>query len=169
MVFIVAQLKRVSFQLHADNLWGNSYDVDTLLAVAQYTVPFVKVVGQKASPSKCVLLGTSKAARKRMTAWRNEHPGCFWAVELGVRDSGGHPYVTQRALAGTLSSRLKEATSHFIAVEASPWGFNACLRWCIPSICPLGSTVVKKLLSLSEHPMPSDLRWHALPGPKNSL
>ena len=30
-------------------------------------------------------LSTSKAARKRMTAWRNEHTCCFWAVKLDVR------------------------------------------------------------------------------------
>ena len=43
----------------ADNLKCNAYDVDTLLTAAQYTVSYVKVVGQEASPSKCVLLSTS--------------------------------------------------------------------------------------------------------------
>ena len=42
--------------------------VDSLLDAAQYTVSYVRVVGQKASPSKCVLLSTSKAARRRMVA-----------------------------------------------------------------------------------------------------
>ena len=61
-----------------------------MLAAAQYTVSNVEVVGQEATPSKCVLLGTSKAARERMTAWRNESAGCFLAGALDVRDFGGH-------------------------------------------------------------------------------
>ena len=48
----------------------------------------MKAVGQGASPSKCVLLSTSKAARKRMIAWRNGNAGCFWAVKADVRTFG---------------------------------------------------------------------------------
>ena len=57
-------LKGVSPQLYADNPKCNSHDVDDLLAAAQYTVSYVKVVGQEASPRKCILLSTSKDARK---------------------------------------------------------------------------------------------------------
>ena len=57
----------------------------------------MRAVGQEASLSKCVLLSTSKAARRRMTAWRNRNEGCFWAVKLDVRDLGRsfgrHSYV----------------------------------------------------------------------------
>ena len=120
-----------------DNLWSNS-NVDTLLAAAQYTVPYVKVVGQEASPSKCVLLSTSKAARKRMTAWRNENAGSFRAVMLDVRDLGGHLDVAQRALAGTLSSRVKEATSHVIAVGALSMGFQRMLGLVCSKCLPAG-------------------------------
>ena len=81
-------------------------NVDSLLAAARHLVSYVKVVGQEASPSKCVLLSTSRAARQRMTAWRGESEGCFWAVKLDVRDSGGHLDVTLRAVAGNLSSRV---------------------------------------------------------------
>ena len=98
----------------------NSYDVETLLASAQYTVSYVKVVGQQASPSKRVLLGTSKSALERMTAWRNENAGCFWAAKLDFRDSGGHLDVTERALAGTFIE-VKQVTFHVIAVSAFPW------------------------------------------------
>ena len=63
-------LAGISPQLYADNLKCTSYNVDSVLAAAQYTVSYVRVVGQEASPSKCVLLSTSKAARRRMTAWR---------------------------------------------------------------------------------------------------
>ena len=37
-----------------------------------------------------------------LTAWRNGHEGCFWAVKLDVRDLGGHLDVTLRAVAGLL-------------------------------------------------------------------
>ena len=55
-----------------------------------------------------------------MTAWRDENEGCFWAVELNVRDVGGHLDVTLRAPAGTLSSRVRVATTQVIAVGALP-------------------------------------------------
>ena len=84
-------------------------------------------MGQEASPSKCVLLSTSKAARRRMTAWRNMNEGCFWAVELDVRDLGGHLDVTLRAVAGTLSSRVNIATTQVPAVGALLLGFQRML------------------------------------------
>ena len=93
----------------------------------------------------CVLLSTSNAARRRMTAWRNKYEGCFWAVKLDVRDLGGHFDVTLRAVAGTLSNRVRIATTQ---VPASPWGFNACLGWCVRNICLVDCMVVKVLLYL---------------------
>ena len=111
MVFIVAfyapwcrhleSLVGISPQLYADNLKCTSYNVDSVLVAAQCTVSYVHAVGQEASPSKCVLLSTSEAAGRRMTAWRNINEGCFWTVKLGVRDLGGHLDVTSRAVAGT--------------------------------------------------------------------
>ena len=116
MIFIVAlytpwcrylgSCANISPQLYADNLKCTSYDVDNVLAAAQYTVSFVRAVGQEASPSKCVLLSTSKAARRRMTAWRNRNEGCFWAV-IG----------------------FKSPLPKFLLLAPSPWGFNACLDW----------------------------------------
>ena len=131
MAFIVAlytpwcryeSLAGISPQLYADNLKCTSYNVDSVFAAAQYTVSYVHAVGQEASPSKCVLLSTSEAARRRMTAWRNRNEGCFWAVKLDVRDLGGHLDVTLRAVVGTLSSRS-------LLLDPSFWGFNACLGW----------------------------------------
>ena len=137
MVFIIAlytpwcrhlgSLAGISPQLYADNLKCTSYNVDSVLAAAQYTVSYVRAVGQEASPSKCVLLGTSKAARRRMTAWRNRNEGCFWAVKLDVRDLGGHLDVTLRAVAGTLTNRVKIATTQVPAVGALPLGFQRML------------------------------------------
>ena len=79
-------------------------------------------MGQQILRSKCVLLSTAKTARNRMTTWRNQNIGCSLAVKLDVGDLGGRLDVTQRALAGTLSDRVKEATFHVIAVGAvSMW------------------------------------------------
>ena len=117
----------ISPQLYADNLKCTFYSVDSLLAAAQYTVSYVRAVGQEASPSKCVLLSTFKAARKRMTAWRNRNEGCFWAVKLDVRDLGGHLDVTLRAVAGTLTKRVQIATTQVPAVGALPLGFQRML------------------------------------------
>ena len=103
-----------------------------------------------------------------MTAWRDENAGCFWAGKLDVRDSRGYLDVTQRALAGALNDRVKEATSHVIAFGALPMGFNECLGWSAPSTCPLGSMDVKVLLPLSTHSVHSDLRWHVQSGPKKT-
>ena len=137
MIFIIAlytpwcrylgSLAGISPQLYADILKCTSYSVDSVLDAAQYTVSYVRAVGQEASPSKCVLLSTSKAARKRMTSWRNRNEGCFWAVKLDVRDLGGHLDVTLRAVAGTLTNRVKIATTQVPAVGALPLGFQRML------------------------------------------
>ena len=117
----------VSLQLHADNLTCTSHDVVSVLAAAQYTVSFVQTVGQEVSPSKCVLLSTSQAARRRMIAWRNRNEGCFWAVKLDVRDLGGHLDVTRPTVAGTFTNRVKIATTQVPAVGALPLGFQRML------------------------------------------
>ena len=106
-----------------------------------------------------VLLGTSRAARRRMTAWQNENEGCFWAVKLDVRDLGGHLDVTLRALAGTLSSRdLQQPPLRSLQLEPSPWGFNECLGWCAQNICLVGFMVVRVLSFLSAHLVHFELR-----------
>ena len=137
MFFIVAfyvpwcwnleSLRGIFPQLYADNLKCTSKKVDSVLAAARHMVSYVKEVGQEASPSKCVLLSTSRAARRRMTAWRNENEGCFWAVKLDVRDLGGHLDVTLRAVAGNLSSRVKIASTQVIAVGAFLMRFQRML------------------------------------------
>ena len=124
---LLESLVDISPQLYADNLKCTSYDVDSELAAAQYTVSYVHAVGQEASPSKCVLLSTSKAARRRMNAWRNMNLGCFWAVKLDVRALGGHLDVTLRAVTGTLNTGVKIATTQVPAVGALPLGFQRML------------------------------------------
>ena len=137
MVFIVAlyapwcrcleSQAGISPQLCADNLKCTSYDVDSVLAAAQYTESHVRAVGQEVCPSECVLLSKSKTARRRMTAWRKRNEGCFWAVKLDVRDLGGDLDVTLRAVAGTLTERVQIATTQVPAVGALPLGFQSMI------------------------------------------
>ena len=62
-----------------------------------------------------------------MVAWRNKNDGCFWAIKLNVSDLGGHLDVTLRAVAGTLSNRVKITTTQVLAVGALPMGFQHML------------------------------------------
>ena len=50
-------------------------------------------------------------------------------LKLDVRDLGGHLDVTLRAVAGTLTNRVKIDTTKFLLLAPSPWGSNACLDW----------------------------------------
>ena len=127
-------LKYITLQLDADILECNSFDTDIFLSGAQDTISFVEVVGH---------FSTSKAARK--LAWRDDNAVCFWAVKLDVRDLGGHLDVTQRAVAGTLSDKVKKK-----------WGSSEFLGWCALQI----STCVKVVPSLYLGSALSGLRWH---------
>ena len=154
-------------QPYADNLKCTSYSVDAVLQAAQYTVSYVRAVGQEASPSKCVLLSTSRAARRRMTSWRNRNVGCSWAVKLDVRDLGGHLDVTLRAVAGTLTNRLKIATTQVPAVGALPLGFQRMLGM-VRSKYLEDCMAVRVLLSLSLLLVLFVLLFLVLSGPRNS-
>ena len=128
MVFIVAQnvpwcrhlesMPDVKPQLYADNLKCSAERPRALFESANFTARYVRLVGQDVSPGKCVLLSTSKSVRKAMKLWDVCGRMWFWKVQLDVRDLGGHLDFTWRARAGTLSSRVREATL---------WG---CSSWC---------------------------------------
>ena len=130
MVFIVALyvprcrhlevMPDVKPQLCADNLKCSAERPGVLLDAAGFTSRYVRAVGQDVSPGKCVLLSTSKSVRRAMKLWDISGYGKFWKVQLHVRDLGGHPDFTGRARAGTLSTRVRDATIGFPAVGALP-------------------------------------------------
>ena len=60
----------VNPQLHADNLKCSPVCFSALFGAARFTVQYVRSVDQDVSPGKCVLLSTSKAARKSMKLGR---------------------------------------------------------------------------------------------------
>ena len=131
----VDNLNGISPKLYADNLGCDSYDVDTLLAAAQYTVSYVKECmcsGSLSALKVNTFLSFSFSSSDCTTffdrSWRHDkHWSSFWAVRLDVRDQGEHLDVTHRALAGTLSHRLKDDASQVIAVGVLPIEFQRML------------------------------------------
>ena len=128
MVFIVAlyvpwcrylsSQRGVTPQLYADNLKCTTVDGGALLEAARLTDRYIRAVGQEASPSKCVLLSTSKATRKVMRNWSISAGNRCWGTRLDVRDLGGHLDITNMARAGTLAHRVTRATSQVPMVGA---------------------------------------------------
>ena len=55
--------------LHADNLKCVPGNPDVLSRAARFTSDYVRLVGQKPAPSKCVLMSTSRVVRKDMRDW----------------------------------------------------------------------------------------------------
>ena len=140
MVFIVAlhvpwcrylsNQQGVTPQLYADNLKCTTTDGQALLAAARFTDRYIRAVGQEASPSKCVLLSTSKATRRKMKNWTISSGNRDWGTKLDIRDLGGHLDITSGASAGTLARRSAKATSQVHVVGALPFGFLRLVGFC---------------------------------------
>ena len=137
MIFIVAlytpwcrhlgSLAGISPQLYADNLKCTTFVLILFWLLLSLLFLMSVLLVKRLLQASVFLLSTSKAARRRMTAWRNKNEGCFWAVKLDVRDLGGHLDVTLRAVAGTLTNRVRIATTQVPAVGALLLGFQSML------------------------------------------
>ena len=137
MVFTVAlyvpwcrhleSLPDVKPQLYADNLKCSAERPRALFESARFTARYVRSIGQDVSCGECVLLSTSKYARKAMKLWDVAGDGDFWKVQLDVRDLGGHLDFTCRARAGPLSNRVRDATLEVASVGSLPLGFQVKL------------------------------------------
>ena len=128
----------VTPQLYADNLKCTTTDGNSLLAAARFTDQYIRAVGQEASPSKCFLLSTSKAARKHMRNWIISAGNKGWGIKLDVRDLGGHLDMTNRARAGTLARLVVLATSQVRMVGALPFGFLRLVGFTRAEFLPAG-------------------------------
>ena len=115
-------------QLYADNLKCSAQCPHALFGAARFTARNVWAVGQDVSPGKCVLLSTSKSVRKAVKLWSIFGDGRFWKVQLGVRDLGRHLDFTNRARAGTLSCKVKEATAG-VATVGAPCSLDFRSSW----------------------------------------
>ena len=156
---------------------------NALFGASRFTAQYVRSVGQDVSPGKCVLLSTSKSVRKDMKLCDISGDGKFWKVQLHVRDPGGHLDFTRRARAGTLSTRVRDATIGVVTVGALPLGFQvklglvggkffpaglhaaevfraALVRVVWSSKMPLGSTPA--ILSLLDGPEGVDPAFHII-------
>ena len=81
-------------QLYADNLKCVSNDPAVLLRAARFTTGYVSLVGQELAPSKCLLMSTSKVARKDVRDWILSHEGDKWTLKLddGILVATGYFY-----------------------------------------------------------------------------
>ena len=134
-------------QLYADNLKCTAERPCALFESARFTAQYVQSVGQDVSFGKCVLLSTSKSLRKDVKLWDVAGDGGFWKVQLNVWDLGGHLDFTLRDRAGTLSNRVREATSGVASIVALPLGFQVKLGWFVVSIFLLVCMLQRLLLS----------------------
>ena len=82
----LAEREGVVPQLYADNLKCASRDSGDLLAAAQFTSRYIRLVGQDVAPSKCVLLSTCSKTRHAVRDWDVSGAGDRWSVRLDVRD-----------------------------------------------------------------------------------
>ena len=128
----------VTPQLSADNLKCTTTDGHTLLAAAKFTDRYIRAVGQEASPSKCVLLSTSKVVRRNVKKWSISAGDRSWGTKLDVRDLGGHLHITNRARAGTLARRVSQSTSQVHMVGALPFGFLRLVGFVRAKFLPAG-------------------------------
>ena len=133
----LAEMAGVFPQLYADNLKCVSYGEAELLAAAQFTSRYIRLVGQEAAPSKCVLLSTSSGTRNRMKTWDISGAGDCWTVRLDVRDLGGHLDSTYRGRTGTLADRIPPVRASCKAAGSLSLGFRGTLGLlrskCIPA------------------------------------
>ena len=111
-----------------------------------------------------VLLG-AQSVRKALKLWDISGDGRFWKVELDVRDPGGHLYFTDRAGAGTLSCRVKEATAGVATVGALPLGFQVKLGLVRGKYIPAGLHAAEALMCLHPRIVPFGLplSWRCAP------
>ena len=115
-------------QLYADNLKCVSRDPDLLLAAARFTTGYVRLVGQEPTPSKCVLLSTSREVRHSVKGWLLSQEGDQWSVRFEVRDLGGHLDTTFRGWSSTLAARVRLVLSRLVLIFALPLDFHGRIR-----------------------------------------
>ena len=156
-------------QLHADNLKRGAERPGALFDSARFTAQYVRSVGQDVSPGKCVLLSTSKSARKAMKLWDVSGGGGFWKVQLDVRDLGGHLDFTLRARAGTLSRRVGQATVGVASFGALPLGFQVKLGLVRGKYLPAGLHAAEASFVSSSSSVPFGLLLFERFGPPRCL
>ena len=124
----LAPQERVEPQLYADNLNCVSGDPALLLRAARFTTGCVRLAGQEPALSKCILLSTSKAARKDMKDWVLSQEGDKWLVTFDVPDLGGHLDTTFRGWSATLASRVRLVIAWLVLIFALSLDFHGGVR-----------------------------------------
>ena len=114
-------------QLYADNLCL-SRNPELLLRAARSTTGYVRLVGQEPTPSKCVLLRTSREVQRDMRDWLLSQEGDQWSVKFDVRDLGGHLDTTFRGWSSTLATRVRLVLSRLVFIFILPLDFHGRVR-----------------------------------------
>ena len=125
---LLAAHEGVQPQLYADNLKCVSRDPGLLLNAARFTMGYVRLVGQEPSPSRCVLLRTSREVRKGMKEWVLSQEGDQCCVKFDVRDLEGHLDTTFRGWSSTLAARIRLVISRLVLIFALPLDFHGWIR-----------------------------------------
>ena len=110
--------------MYAVNLTCVSGDPHLLLNAARFNTGYVPSVGQEPTPSKCVLLSTSRVVRKSMKEWVLSQEGDQWSVKFDVRDLDGDLDTTFRGLSSTLAARVRLVISRLVLIFALPLDFS---------------------------------------------
>ena len=95
---------------------------------ARFTTGYVRLVGQEPSPSKCVLLSTSRTVRDDMRNWVLSQEGDKWCVRFDVRDLGGHLDTTFRCWSAALAARVCLVLARLALIYALPLDFHGRVR-----------------------------------------
>ena len=110
-------------QLFADNFKCVSRDPGVLLRAARFTTGYVRLVGQQAAPSKCVLMSTSRSVRGDTRGWIVTDGGDKRSVKLDVRDLGGHLDTTFQGWSATLATRVRLVIHRLVLICVLPLVF----------------------------------------------
>ena len=135
-------------QLYADNLKCTAECPRSLFCASRFTVQYVRAVGQDVSPGKCVLLSTSKAARKSMRQRDVAGDGRLWKVELDVRDLGGHLDLTCRVGLVLSPGGLRRQLRGFQLLVLCTLGFRSSWGWLGVNFCLLVCMLLRLRLFL---------------------
>ena len=98
------------------------------MRAVRFTTGYVQLVGQEPAPSKCVLLGTSRAVRWVMRDWVLSQEGDRWSVKFDVRDHGCHLDTTFRGWSSTLAARVRLVIARQVVIFALPLDFHGRIR-----------------------------------------
>ena len=99
-----------------------------LLNAARFTTGYVRLVGQEAAPSKCVLVSTFSDIRKDMKVWVLSQEVTSGQSNLMSGTWGGHLDTTFRGWSSTFAAKVRLVISRLVLIFALFLDFHGVLR-----------------------------------------